>query len=180
MTTAPKDIAALVERLRSSLDDIRFPLTLVETEDYAEVTDEDGVKVALTVKPDLFAAVNALPGLLDQIEALVKERDEAREKNDAYFDEVTACYATISDERQALEAAQAERDGARELLRTWQEAGQAAQARIGRLEGALKGVRSDLLNENGLNSLSISCTIWHSEIETTVDFISQALSVSGD
>lgn len=45
--------------------------------------------------------------LRSQIEKLVAERDEAREKNAAYFDEVTACYATIADERQALEAAQA-------------------------------------------------------------------------
>lgn len=75
-------------------------------------TDPYGPSAELIV-----AAVNALPGLLDLIEKLVAERDEAREKNAAYFDEVTACYATIADERQALEA---------------------AQAKVGRYEAALK------------------------------------------
>lgn len=48
------------------------------------------------------------------------------------------------------------------------------------LEAALRGVRADLLNEHGLNSQSIVCTVWHSGIETTVDFIDQALETTHD
>lgn len=71
----------------------------------------------------------------DLIEKLVAERDEAREKNAAYFDEVTACYATIADERQALEA---------------------AQAKVGRYEAALDYADAMALNPNGSGGMKIT------------------------
>lgn len=49
-----------------------------------------------------------------------------------------------------------------------------------KLREALKAVRADILNEHGLNSESIVCTVWHSSIETTVDFIDAALSTGID
>lgn len=45
-----------------------------------------------------------------------------------------------------------------------------------RLREALSEVRDDLHNENRLNTLSIVDTIWHSPIETTVEFIDAVLA----
>jgi len=69
----------LVGELRAKLDDIRLPLTATETPDYAEIHDEDGIKIALTVKPDLICdSVNALPTLLTALTA-AQERIAALE-----------------------------------------------------------------------------------------------------
>jgi hypothetical protein len=50
------------------------------------------------------------------------------------------------------------------------------EADISDLRKTLEGVRDDLHNENRLNTESIADVIWHSEIETTVDFIDAALA----
>lgn len=40
---------------------------------------------------------------------------------------------------------------------------------------ALEAARDDISNVNGLNEQSIACTVWHSQTETTVDFIDAAI-----
>lgn len=47
---------------------------------------------------------------------------------------------------------------------------------VERLADALRSVRDDLHNENGLNLHAIADTIWHSPAETTVDFIDSTLA----
>lgn len=46
-----------------------------------------------------------------------------------------------------------------------------------RLRAALASVSDDITHDR--NRLSIVCTVWHSDIETTVDFIAAALSQGG-
>ena len=55
----------------------------------------------------------------------------------------------------------------------------AAVARAEKAEVGLRGVRADICNENGLNTHSIVCTVWHANCETTVDFIDAALDDGG-
>lgn len=40
---------------------------------------------------------------------------------------------------------------------------------------ALRAVKADILNENGMNGGSIVCTVWHDIAGTTVDFIDEHL-----
>jgi hypothetical protein len=63
-----------------------------------------------------------------------------------------------------------------DLVRHEASARAALAKRVVQLEAALEGVRDDLHNENRLNTHSIADVIWHSDIETTVDFIDAALN----
>ncbi|MEL6364315.1 MAG: hypothetical protein AAFR11_05695 [Pseudomonadota bacterium] len=48
-----------------------------------------------------------------------------------------------------------------------------AAARLDRLQEALRAIRSDMTHPR--NSEAIVCTVWHSDIETVVDFITNTL-----
>lgn len=64
--------AAAAEELGRLLAKARLPLSFTVLEDYAEIHDAAGDKVALSVKPHLILALNALPGLLAERAALVE------------------------------------------------------------------------------------------------------------
>lgn len=51
----------------------------------------------------------------------------------------------------------------------------AAERKLAEAVAALEAVRDDITDERGLNAASIVCTVWHSQFETTVDFIGAAL-----
>jgi len=70
--------AAAAEELGRLLAKARLPLSFTVLEDYAEIHDAAGDKVALSVKPHLILALNALPGLLAERAALVEEIERLR------------------------------------------------------------------------------------------------------
>ncbi|WP_311270880.1 hypothetical protein [Sphingobium sp. WCS2017Hpa-17] len=67
-----------IEKLREVLTFLSavMPLSAKDGPDYAEIIGADGSKIALTMRPELFAAVNELPALLDELERKTKALEE--------------------------------------------------------------------------------------------------------
>lgn len=112
MTPTPDQLKAW----REACEGAAFPWRFEDTADYAEVFDADGENIALTTRPDRVRLAEALPALLDEVEALSARVEglegvviEAAIQFDRYTELHRAKGTPEGDEKAAVNAAFADR-----------------------------------------------------------------------
>lgn len=165
MTPNPSDIAGLVAKL---VGDQPLPWTLWTSNSFRRIgcdaTGCDGdVLHAYNQRSDnhpdlsmseerlaaLVAIVNTLPGLLERIEKLVAERDEAREDRDRFERNRDMWKGQCERQAEALTAAHDLANRRHGLLLTAEQALEAAQAKVGRYEAARSLLNRFLMSLTG-------------------------------
>lgn len=81
--TSPLDL----EEIKGLMAEMALPLRAEETPDYAEIYDELGIKVALTIHPAPILALNALPTLIEQHERMREALTPSGDTKAAYMGE---------------------------------------------------------------------------------------------
>lgn len=84
--------AVAIDRLRGVVARV-LPVVSTETPDYAELTFGDARARAMTMEPDTFLALNALPDLITAYESQARELDEAKQNVCAFCAPWAVTYA---------------------------------------------------------------------------------------